>query len=88
MAPSNAFDTINHTLLLAKLKAYGFTLISLKLMQSYLYKQFQRSTINGSFCNWAEVMTEVPQDSVLGPLLCNIFLNDLFLVITNSKLCN
>ena len=33
---SKAFDTINHSLLLAKLEAYGFSMISLKLMQSYL----------------------------------------------------
>ena len=46
---SKAFDTINHSLLLAKLKAYGFSNQALRLLQSYLCNRFQRSIINGSF---------------------------------------
>ena len=45
---SKAFDTINHSLLLAKLKAYGFSNQALSLLQSCLCNRFQRSTINGS----------------------------------------
>ena len=40
---SKAFDTINHSLLLAKLKAYGFSSQALSLLQSYLCNRFQRS---------------------------------------------
>ena len=61
---SKAFDTINHSLLLAKLKAYGFSNQALSLLQSYLYKSFQRSIINGSFSSWDEVITGVPQGSI------------------------
>ena len=54
---SKTFDTINHSLLLAKLKAYGFLNQALSLLQSYLCKRFQRSIINGSFSSWNELIT-------------------------------
>ena len=77
-----AFDTISHSLLLAKLKAYGFSNQALRLLQSSFCKRFQRSIIDGSFSSWNEVITEVLQGSILGPLLFNIFLNDIFLFIS------
>ena len=85
---SKAFDTINHSLLLAKLEAeaYGFSMASLKLMQNYLCNRFQRTSVNESFSDWKE--TGVPQVSILGPLLFNIFLNDIFYFINNGNLCN
>ena len=58
---SKTFDTINHSLQLA----YGFSLTSLKIMQSQLYKWFQRTTINGFFSNCTDIMTGVPQGSIL-----------------------
>ena len=85
---SNVFDTINHRLLLAKLKAYGFSNQALSLLKSYLCNRFQRSIINGSFSSWNEVITGVLQGSILGPLLFSIFLNDIFQFISKCQLCN
>ena len=85
---SKVFDTINHSLLLAKLEAYGFSMTYLKLMQSYLCNLFQRTSVNASFSDWKEIETGVPQGSILRPLLFNIFLNDIFYFINNGNLCN
>ena len=85
---SKPFDTINHSLLLAKLEAYGFSMTSLKLMQSYLCNRFQRTSVNASFSDWKEIETGVPQGSILGPLLFSIFLSNIFYFINNRNLCN
>ena len=85
---SKAFNTIDHSLLLAKLEAYGFSNQALSLLQSYLCNRFQRSIINGSFSSWNKVITGVPQGSFLGSLLSNIFLNDIFLFISKCQLYN
>ena len=61
---SNAFDTINYDLLLAKLHAYGFTNKSLRLIKSYLTNRWQRTKVNTSFNSWSELLLRVPQGSV------------------------
>ena len=75
---SKAFDCLSHDLLLAKLNAYGFNLPVLRLIQSYLSKRKQRTKINSEFSSWEEILFGIPQGSILGPLLFNIFLCDLF----------
>ena len=75
---SKAFDTTNHDLLIAKLGAYGFDTASLKLIRSYLTNRFQRTKVNTSFSSWSKLFLEVPQGSVLVPLLFNIYFNDFF----------
>ena len=83
---SKAFDTFNHSLLLANLKAYGFSDQALSLLQSYRCNRFQGSIINASFSSWNEVITGVPQGLIVDPLRFNIFLNK-FLFISKCWLC-
>ena len=68
-----------HDLIVAKLHAYGFSIDSLKLINSYLTERKQRVKINDQFSSWFDIVVGVPQGSILGPLLFNIFLCDMFL---------
>ena len=85
---SKAFDCLNHDLMIAKLNAYGFSRSALNFKLSYLSQRKQRVKINDSFSESKTTSVDVPQGSVLGPLLFNIYINDMFMFISNSQICN
>ena len=85
---SKAFDTINKDLLLAKLKAYGFSHNALAFVLSCLKNRSHRVNINNNFSTWREIIAGVSQGSILGHLLFNIFINGIFYFKYKSYLSN
>ena len=75
---SKAIDCISHDLIIAKLAAYGFDDTALQLIFLYLKNWKQCVCINNTYSNFENIVTGVPQGSIVGPLLFDFSINDLF----------
>ena len=74
---SKSYDCPPQDLLIAKLAAYCFYNTALALITDYLTNHLQRLNIESNFSSYLEIIRDVPQGSLLRPILFNLFINDL-----------
>ena len=83
-----AFDCLPHDILLSKLSAHGLKNESVQLLNSFIYGRKQQVKLNSIVSSWSFIKKGVPQSSILGPLLFNVFINDIFYFIEPGTLYN
>ena len=85
---SKAFGCLPHGLLIAKLRAYGLSKEAVRLLESYLSDRSQQVRLGQCTSPWENLFKGVPQGSILGPLLFNVFLNDIFYFVLKFIIYN
>ena len=85
---SKGFDCILQELLIAKLAAHGFDCNSLQMLQSYLSNRTQRTGTNDACSKYCEILFGVSQGTILGPLLFNIYICDMFYDINDCDIAS
>jgi hypothetical protein len=83
---AKAFDTVNHSILLNKLEAYGIRGSVMELIRSYLSERYQCVKIGNELSKRMLVKVGVPQGTILGPLLFILYINDIFKVVPDGSL--
>ena len=84
---SKAFNCLLHELIIAKLYAYEIHMPLLKVINSYSFTRTQRIKMN-VYSSWSEILFDIPQSSILGALLFNIFICDLFMFLPKDDIAN
>ena len=74
---SKAFDKVWHDCLIFKLLQNGVSRVMINILRNFLRNRKQRVVLNDQCSSWADVIADVPQGSILGPLLSLIYINDL-----------
>ena len=85
---SKAFDCLKHNLLIAKLNVYGFNYNALAFINSYFSGRKQRTKIGTAFSDWADIVLGTALGFILGPLVFNIYINDIFLFTEGTEITN
>ena len=83
-----AFDCISHDLIIAKLSAYNFSDETLSYIYSYLINRMQCVRKNNTHSQLETIISGVPQGSILGLILFNLSINDLFFFVALASLYN
>ena len=85
---TKAYDSVNHDLITANLEAYGVRENSLRPLQNYLSERQLRVKVALSLNEWLDIILGVTKECILGPILFNVFINDLLLFIKETDVCN
>ena len=85
---SKAFDCLPHDLLTGKLRAYGLAPYAVSLLSSYLSDRVQQVRLGSHTSTWEKIIKGVPRGYILGPLLFNVFINDIFYFVKQAVIYN
>ena len=85
---SKAYDCLLHGHMIAKSEAYDISKSGLNLLLSYLSNCKQCIKVNSLYRDWYDIIRSVPKGSILSPLLFNLFINDLFLFVEKTNVCD
>ena len=85
---SKTYDFLRHDLSIAKLEAHGLGNGSLNFLLDYLTFRKQRTKVGSAYSKWSKIRRGISQGSILGLNFFNIFVNDIFIIIEQSIICN